>query len=174
MDAHTRATRIKMIAFDIDGVMTDGSLIYTAEGTELKTFHVQDGQGVKLAQRAGIDLAIVTGRRSPALEARAADLGIAYLFQGAVNKREVLGKLLEKMGLGWPAVAFMGDDLMDLSAMVRCGMAIAPANAHAEVKARAHLVTQLGGGKGAVREAIEFILAAQGKLDGLVASYLDA
>ncbi len=173
MDAFTRAARIKFIAFDIDGVMTDGSLIYTAEGTELKTFNVQDGQGVKLAQRAGIDLAIVTGRTSPALEARAADLGITHLYQGVTNKRDMLGKLLERQGLGWPAVAYMGDDLMDLSAMTRCGMAIAPSTAHAQVKARSHLVTQLGGGKGAVREAIEFILAAQGKLDGLFASYLE-
>ena len=173
MDAFTRAARVKFIAFDVDGVMTDGSLIYTSEGTELKTFNVQDGQGIKLAQRAGIDLAIITGRNSPSVTARAADLGITQVYQGVTDKRGLLGSLLEKQGQGWPAAAFMGDDLMDLSAMIRCGMAIAPANAHVQVKARSHLVTQLGGGKGAVREAIEFILTAQGKLDELFATFLE-
>lgn len=172
MDAFTRASRIKLIAFDIDGVMTDGSLIYTSEGTELKTFNVQDGQGIKLAQQAGIDLAIVTGRNSPSVTARAADLGITQVYQGVTEKRALLGSLLEKQGLGWPAAAFMGDDLMDLSAMTRCGMAIAPANAHAQVKARSHLITQARGGSGAVREAIEFILSAQGKLDELFAAFI--
>ena len=124
-DAKSRATHIKLVAFDIDGVMTDGGLHYTDDGGELKTFNVQDGLG-----------------------------------------------LLEKLGLEWPECAFMGDDAIDLPAMSKCGLAIAPANARPIVKQHAHLITDASGGQGAVREAIEFILAAQDKLDAAFAPYL--
>lgn len=173
MDAKTRASRIKLVAFDIDGVMTDGGLHYTDDGGELKTFNVQDGLGLKFMQRAGIELAIVTGRTSGVVAARAADLGIMHVYQGVADKRVAVGNLLDKLGLHWPECAFMGDDLIDLPAMTRCGLAIAPANARPIVKAHAHAVTEAGGGHGAVREAIEFILAAQGKLDAAFAPYLD-
>lgn len=173
MDNQTRATRIKLVAFDIDGVMTDGGLHYTDDGGELKTFNVQDGLGLKFMQRAGIELAIVTGRTSGVVAARAADLGITHVFQGVADKRIAVGSLLEKLKLDWQECAFMGDDAIDLPAMTRCGLAIAPANARPIVKKHAHITTEASGGHGAVREAIELILAAQGKLDAAFAPYLD-
>lgn len=173
MDASIRASRIKLIAFDIDGVMTDGSLWYTDEGRELKAFCVQDGLGLKLLQRAGLELAIVTGRNSVVVARRAADLGIVHVFQGVADKRATVSRLVAKLRLHWNECAFMGDDLIDLAVMAECGLAIAPANARPLVRERAHAVTDAGGGHGAVREAAEFILAAQGRLDGLVAAYLD-
>lgn len=172
MDARTRAARIRLVTFDIDGVMTDGGLHYTDDGMELKTFHVQDGLGIKLLQRAGIDTAIITGRNSPLVARRASDLGITHVHQGIGDKRSVLDKLLAQQGLQWEECAFMGDDLIDLRAMARCGLAIAPANARPIVKDSAHWITEAGGGQGAVREAVEFILAAQGKLEAAFAPYL--
>ena len=171
-DAKSRATLIKLVAFDIDGVMTDGGLHYTDDGGELKTFNVQDGLGLKFMQRAGFELAIVTGRTSGVVAARAADLGITHVFQGVADKRVAVSALLEKLGLEWPECAFMGDDAIDLPAMSKCGLAIAPANARPIVKQHAHLITDTSGGQGAVREAIEFILAAQDKLDAAFAPYL--
>ena len=174
MDAKTRAARIKLVAFDIDGVMTDGGLHYTDDGGELKTFNVQDGLGLKFMQRAGFELAIVTGRTSGVVAARAADLGIEHVYQGVANKRAAVAGLLEKLGLHWHDCAFMGDDVIDLPAMTQCGLAIAPANARPIVKEYAHTVMDAAGGHGAVREAIEFILAAQGKLEAAFAPYLEA
>lgn len=173
MDAKTRAARIKLVAFDIDGVMTDGGLHYTDDGGELKTFNVQDGLGLVLMRRAGFELAIVTGRNSGMVKARAADLGITHVYQGVADKRAAVSELLGKLGLHWDECAFMGDDLIDLPVMTRCGLAIAPANARPIVKEYAHAITDAAGGQGAVREAIEFILAAQGKLEAAFAPYLD-
>ncbi|NJD23948.1 MAG: HAD-IIIA family hydrolase [Betaproteobacteria bacterium] len=172
MDATARARCVRLMAFDIDGVMTDGGLHYTDDGRELKIFDVQDGLGLKLLQRAGIELAIVTGRRSGVVAARAADLGIPHVHQGVEDKGATVASLLECLGLNWTECAFMGDDLVDLPVMVRCGFAVAPANARPVVRQRAHLVTGASGGRGAVREAAEFILAAHGCLDGLFAEYL--
>jgi len=172
MDINARAANIKLVAFDIDGVMTDGGLHYTDDGHELKTFNVQDGLGVVLLRRAGIKVAIITGRTSNVVNCRARDLGVEHVFHGVGDKGAVSGQLLEQLGLQWSELAFMGDDLIDLPAMTRCGLAIAPANARPVVKERAHLVTEASGGKGAVREAIEFLLAAQGKLDAAFAPYL--
>lgn len=173
MDATTRAAHIKLVAFDIDGVMTDGGLHYTDDGGELKTFNVQDGLGLKFLQRTGFEVAIVTGRTSGVVAARAADLGIEHVYQGVANKRAAVAGLLEKLGLNWSECAFMGDDVIDLPAMTLCGLAIAPANARPIVKDHAHMLTAAAGGHGAVREAIEFILTAQGKLDAAFAPYLD-
>ncbi len=172
MDSKARAARVKLVAFDIDGVMTDGGLHYTDDGHELKTFNVQDGLGIVLLKRAGIEIAVITGRTSNVVACRAKDLGIDHVFHGVGDKRAVSAALLDKLGLDWSELAFMGDDLIDLPAMTRCGLAIAPANARPVVKERAHTVTEATGGKGAVREAIEFILAAQGKLDAAFAPYL--
>lgn len=174
MDINARAANIKLVAFDIDGVMTDGGLHYTDDGHELKTFNVQDGLGVVLLRRAGIKVAIITGRTSNVVNCRAKDLGVEHVFHGVGDKGAVSGQLLEQLGLQWSELAFMGDDLIDLPAMTRCGLAIAPANARPVVKERAHVVTEASGGKGAVREAIELILAAQGKLDAAFAPYLNA
>ena len=174
MDALSRAAHIKLVAFDIDGVMTDGGLHYTNDGGELKTFNVQDGLGIKFMQRLGFELAIVTGRNSGVVAARAADLGITHVYQGVANKRAAVEQLLEKLGLNWPDCAFMGDDVIDLQAMTRCELAIAPANARPIVKEHAHLITEASGGQGAVREAIEFILTSQGQFDAALAPYLDS
>ena len=174
MDINSRAANIKLVAFDIDGVMTDGGLHYTDDGHELKTFNVQDGLGIVLLRRAGIKVAIITGRTSNVVNCRAKDLGVEHVFHGVGDKGAVSGQLLEQLGLQWSELAFMGDDLIDLPAMTRCGLAIAPANARPIVKERAHMVTEAGGGKGAVREAIEFILSAQGKLDTAFAPYREA
>lgn len=173
MDTKARAARIKLVVFDIDGVMTDGGLHYSDDGHEFKTFNVQDGLGIVLMKRAGIEVAIITGRNSNVVNCRAKDLGIEHVFHGVGDKRTVAGKLLEQLGLHWSELAFMGDDLIDLKAMAQCGLAIAPANARPIVKERAHAVTEAAGGHGAVREAVEFILAAQGKLDAAFAPYLD-
>lgn len=172
MDAQARAARIKLVAFDIDGVMTDGGLHYADDGQELKTFNVQDGLGIKLLQRAGLEVAIVTGRTSDVVRHRAADLAIELVCQGVGDKHVAVSGLLKQLGLTWDECAFMGDDLIDLPALTACGLAVAPANARPVVKARVHLITETGGGQGAVREAIEFILAAQGKLDAAFAPYL--
>ena len=173
MDTRQRAARLKLMAFDIDGVMTDGGLTYTDDGQERKTFNVQDGFGIKLLQKAGIEVAIVTGRTSGVVAARAADLGIAHVAQGVGDKYAALGQILENLGLHWHEAGFMGDDLIDLPAMLHCGLAIAPANAHPLVKERAHAITDNLGGHGAVREAVEFVLDAQGKLASIIAPYLE-
>lgn len=173
MDARSRAARIRLMAFDIDGVMTDGGLYYTDEGHELKRFNVQDGFALKLAQRAGIELAIVTGRTSGVVAARAADLGITHVFQGVSNKRETLGALLQQLNIPWSEASFMGDDLIDLPAMRECGLAISPANGHPLVRERAHAVTDTTGGHGAVREAIEFVLTAQDRFAALISPWLE-
>lgn len=172
MDIQARAAQIKLLAFDIDGVMTDGGLHYTDDGHELKTFNVQDGLGIVLLKRVGIEVAIITGRNSGVVACRAADLGVSHVYQGIGDKHAVAAKLLGQLGLQWSELAFMGDDLIDLRAMASCGLAMAPANARPIVKERAHLITEAGGGQGAVREAIELILAAQGKLDAAFAPYL--
>ena len=174
MDINTRAANLNLVAFVIHGVMTGVGLDYTRDGHELKTFNVQDGLGVVLLRRSGIKVAIITGRTSNVVSCRAKDLGVEHVFHGVGDTGAVSGQLLEQLGLQWSELAFMGDDLIDLPAMTRCGLAIAPANARLIVKERAHMVTEAGGGKGAVREAIEFILAAQGKLDAAFAPYLEA
>ncbi|MDD2663482.1 MAG: HAD-IIIA family hydrolase [Dechloromonas sp.] len=173
MELRARAAQTRLIAFDIDGVMTDGGLTYTDDGHELKTFNVQDGLGIKLLQKAGIEVAIITGRKSGVVAARARDLGIEHVHQGVADKRATLAALLERLGVQWPECAFMGDDLIDLPAMTRCGLAIAPANARPVVKEIAHTVTEAGGGRGAVREAAELILEAQGRLAAAFAPYLN-
>ena len=173
MELRARAAQTRLISFDIDGVMTDGGLTYTDDGHELKTFNVQDGLGIKLLQKAGIEVAIITGRNSGVVAARARDLGIEHVHQGVADKRATLAALLERLGVQWPECAFMGDDLIDLPAMTRCGLAIAPANARPVVKEIAHTVTEAGGGRGAVREAAELILEAQGRLAAAFAPYLD-
>jgi 3-deoxy-D-manno-octulosonate 8-phosphate phosphatase (KDO 8-P phosphatase) len=157
------------MAFDVDGVMTDGQLYFTGDGQESKAFHTLDGQGVKLLQMMGITPAIITGRHSGAVAVRAAGLGIEQVFQGVGDKRACLEELLTRLGLSWRESGYMGDDLIDLAALAACGFSAAPANAHAYVRARVDLVATAQGGAGAVREVCDFILAAQGKLDAALA-----
>jgi 3-deoxy-D-manno-octulosonate 8-phosphate phosphatase (KDO 8-P phosphatase) len=156
-----RAVRVQLAVFDVDGVFTDGRLYYGARGEQLKAFHVRDGHGVKLLLRHGIHVAVVSGRRSPAVTQRMRELGIRHLFQGQDDKLRVLQKLLPKLGLAWKQVACVGDDLVDLPLFKAAGVAIAVADAQPEVRVRAHYVTRARGGEGAVREVCDLLLAAR-------------
>jgi 3-deoxy-D-manno-octulosonate 8-phosphate phosphatase (KDO 8-P phosphatase) len=173
-DARARAARIRLMAFDVDGVLTDGSLYYSDEGVEIKAFSSIDGLGLKLLRDAGIALAIITGRSVPCVERRARHLHIDHLFQGAADKRAVLATLLEESGLSFDEAGFMGDDIIDLRAMAACGFSATTADAHDRIKAHARWVSRHSGGHGAVREVCEFILDAQGKLDAVLAPHLPA
>ena len=153
----------------MDGTLTDGSLIVTPDGEELKTYHVRDGLGILLARLAGLDLGIITGKTSKGLEKRAERLRITELHQGVVDKPRVVASILKKRGLDSAAVAYIGDDLGDLAVMRSVGLAAAVADAHPEVKEHCHYICRIPGGRGAVREFLEFILKAQGKWEGVSA-----
>jgi 3-deoxy-D-manno-octulosonate 8-phosphate phosphatase (KDO 8-P phosphatase) len=167
-DIRERATKIRLACFDVDGTLTDGRLYYDSEGRESKAFHVLDGQGLVLLGRAGIAVALITARNSKAAEHRAADLGVA-VFTGAKDKLAQVRALCEQQGIGLDEVAFMGDDLPDLAAMLAVGLSVAPANAHAWIATRAHHVTAARGGEGAARELCDLLLDAQGRVDALLA-----
>lgn len=170
--ARAQAARIKLMAFDVDGVLTDGSLYISDEGTEIKVFNTRDGHGLRMLQQAGIRLAIVTGRRARCVEIRMQNLGIDLVYQGVSNKLECMRTLLAEQGLTPAEAGFMGDDVIDLQAMALCGFSAAPADAHRLVSEQASLIVPQAGGRGAVREVCEFILAAQGKLDACFSDYL--
>jgi 3-deoxy-D-manno-octulosonate 8-phosphate phosphatase (KDO 8-P phosphatase) len=172
MKATERARRVKLMIFDVDGVFTDGRLFFSAEGEVLKAFNVKDGLGIKLLAKAGIKTAIITGRDSGIVAARARELSIDHLFQASPNKVETFQTLLELTGLQAPDCGFMGDDWPDLAVMQRCGFTAAPANGHPEVRARAHWVASLNGGEGAVREMCDMLLAAQHRYDALLQAAL--
>jgi len=163
----TRARPIKLLLTDCDGVLTDGSLLYTFDGKRVmegaKAFHIHDGQGLRLAHEAGLKLGIISGRVSPALIARARELQIDHLHQGINDKLAVYEYIKNTEGLIDEQIAYIGDDLPDLAAMRRAGLAIAVADAVDEIRECAHFVTGKPGGRGAVREAIELILKAQDK-----------
>lgn len=163
---------LKIMAFDVDGVLTDGSLYYTDTGAEMKAFNTLDGQGLKMLQRAGIRLAIITGRKSGCVEHRAKNLGIDLLYQGVEDKREVMSTLLGELRLTFAEAGYMGDDVVDLPVMRACGFSAAPANAHELVKRHASYICQHKGGKGAAREVCEYLLQAQGKLEVILDTYL--
>ena len=173
-DAIARARRLRLMAFDVDGVLTDGSLFYTDEGVEIKAFNTLDGHGLKMLQQAGIVVAIITGRRARCVELRAQNLGIRHLFQAVENKRETLATLLAELGIAADESGYMGDDIVDLPIMNACGFSATPGDGHALVQRHAALTTARGGGRGAAREACEFILEAQGKLAAALAPYLPA
>lgn len=168
----TPPTALKLMAFDVDGVLTDGSLFYTEDGKELKAFNTLDGQGLKMLQKAGIRLAIITGRKSGCVEHRARNLGIDLLYQGVEDKRQVMSTLVRKLGYSFAEAGYMGDDVVDLPVMRACGFSAAPGNAHELVKRHASYTTQREGGRGAVREACEYLLQARGQLDLVLDSYL--
>lgn len=166
------ATRLKLMAFDVDGVLSDGSLYYTEDGRELKAFNTLDGHGLKMLQQSGVRLAIITGRQSGCVAARAANLGIDLLFQGVADKRRVMAELLQAQGLDFAEAGYMGDDVVDLPVMRACGFSAAPANAHAFVKTHAGYVCQQTGGHGAVREVCEHLLQERSQLAALLDAYL--
>lgn len=157
-----RAKAIRLLILDVDGVLTDGRLVYGPAGEELKVFHVQDGLAIVGAQRSGLIVAVISGRASPAVSRRMADLGVLEVHQGKDDKEAVLAALLRRQRVAPREVAYMADDLPDLPLLRRVGLALAPANAAAEVKRVAHWVGRRAGGEGAVREAVETILKARG------------
>lgn len=161
-DIYDRAQKIRVAAFDVDGVLTDGSLYYADAGEELKAFNVRDGHGMKMLQESGVSLAIITSRRSRCIEARARNLGIELLFQGASDKLAAFQALLGRCGVEAAACAYLGDDIVDLPVLERCGLATAVPDAPALVRRQAHYVTRNHGGHGAVRECCEIILYARG------------
>lgn len=161
MRAAPRASRVRLLVLDVDGVLTDGGLLVSAGGEEIKRFHVHDGLALVAARAADLRIAILSSRASAAVTRRMAELGVSEVHQGVADKAAALDALRERLGLAVGEVAMMGDDLPDLSAMARAGLALAPANAVAEVKRAAHWVARRRGGDGAVREAVEMLLKAR-------------
>lgn len=157
-----KAKNIKLLILDVDGVMTDGSIILDNEGNEFKRFHVRDGHGIKMIQRAGITVAIITGRKSKVVEIRAKELGIKEVYQKVFRKSEIYGRLLKKYKCEDENVAFMGDDVVDRELLNRAGLTAAPSDAEEEVKKMADFIAKRGGGRGAVREFVDFILKSSG------------
>ena len=156
-----RANDVRLLVLDVDGVLTDGRLYFSARGEELKCFHVRDGAGVVQLLRAGLQIAVISGRQSKAVEQRMAELGVTWIRQGVHDKLAALRELMDILGLGPQAVASMGDDTPDLPVLEVVRLAIAVADAHPSVKSQAHYVTQLTGGQGAVREVCDLILESQ-------------
>jgi|TARA_B110000971_G_scaffold49955_2_gene50277 3-deoxy-D-manno-octulosonate 8-phosphate phosphatase (KDO 8-P phosphatase) len=170
-DILSAAKNIKLLLLDVDGVLTDGKLYYGNSGEELKAFNIQDGLGIKLLQQAGIQVGIITGRVSALLQRRADELGISPVIQGREDKLTALRELLQGMNLGLNEIAFMGDDLPDLSVINTVGLGITVANASSTLTTEAAWQTRRSGGDGAVREAAEMILRAQNKFDALVEQF---
>lgn len=170
-DALARARRVRVVIFDVDGVLTDGRLWYGPGGEELKAFHAFDGHGIKLLLMAGLRTAILSGRRSQAVEERAKELGIEHVVQGADDKRKAFLSLLRKLKVKAERIAYMGDDVVDLPVLTRCGFACAPREAPEDVRHRVHFIPSAPAGHGAARETCEFILEAQGKLGRVMARF---
>jgi 3-deoxy-D-manno-octulosonate 8-phosphate phosphatase (KDO 8-P phosphatase) len=171
LDIGARAQAVRMIVFDIDGVLTDGSLFYGDDGQEYKAFNSRDGHGIKMLRATGVEAGIITGRTSQVVLHRARNLGISRIFQGAHDKLDAFENLLLDMGMAPEQIAYMGDDIVDLPVLRRCGLAITVPDAPQEVKARCHLVTQAGAGRGAAREVCELIMRAQGTWAAQLALY---
>jgi 3-deoxy-D-manno-octulosonate 8-phosphate phosphatase (KDO 8-P phosphatase) len=171
-DAVARAAAVRLMIFDVDGVLTDGSLHFGADGELIKTFNVLDGHGIKLLQQSGVATAIISARQSPIVLRRAGDLGIAHVMQGIHDKGAAFQQLLTQTDMTPQQCGFVGDDVIDLPILSRVAFAASVANGHAEVRARVHYVTQAGGGRGAVRELCDFILRAQGNYERVLAPYL--
>ena len=173
-DWKKRAKAIRLLLLDVDGVLTDGRIVYDERGREIKSFDIKDGQGIRLCQQAGLQVGILSGRKSSAVRFRAKELGIAILFQEAVDKAKSLEEILQKDKMRADQICFMGDDLADLPVFSRVGLAVAVADGVREVKAKAHYVTRRSGGRGAVREICELILKAQGKWKLVTSKFMPA
>lgn len=171
-DISQRAKAIRMLLLDVDGVLTSGDIIYTASAEEVKRFNVKDGMGIRLLMDAGIEVGIVTARRSPALMARLTNLGITRIYDGVKHKEDVFDAIVRETGLPPQAIAYAGDDLPDIRIMKRCGLPITVADACAETRAAALYMTRAPGGDGAVREISEWILKAQGLWDHVIERFL--
>lgn len=166
-----RAKKIKVVIFDVDGVMTDGGLMIGDDGQEYKTFHSHDGLGMKMLKKTGVLMAIITGRTSQVVKTRAETTGIKHYYQGVEDKLIAFNDLVEKLGIQPEEALFMGDDIVDIPPMSRCGLAVSVPAAPDSVKKRSHYVTTRQGGKGAVREVCEIVMHAQGTYDAVTAQY---
>ena len=171
-DVRERAAKVRLVAFDVDGTLTDGRLGIDGNGVESKQFHVHDGQGLKLLREAGIDVALITARAGTLVNMRAAELGVEHVFLGVADKLACIDGLIAQLGLTREQVAFMGDDLPDLAVLSVVGLGVAPANAHPWVRERVRWRTQAGGGNGAARELCDLVLAARGEADNVLRRYL--
>ncbi len=172
MNLQSKCQPIELLLADVDGVLTDGSIIYNNQGIETKRFHVRDGVGIKLWQKSGNRFGIVTQRSSHSVRVRAGELGVDLVRQGTAEKTATVSAIVEELGLGFEQVAYIGDDLPDLPVIRLVGLGMAVADAAGEVRAAADYVTSLGGGRGAVREAVEMILKSQRRWEDVVRSYL--
>ena len=172
MIAPGSAARIALMGFDVDGVLSDGTLYYSARGDEMKGFMTRDGHGIKMLTEAGIKVAIITGRTSDIVAQRANNLGINLVLQGIEDKRAAMQQLLTQEGLAFDQAGYMGDDVVDLPLLRACGFSATVADGHPLVLQHVDHVSAFPGGRGAVREVCELLLAAQGKLDGIMARYL--
>ena len=166
-----KVKKITHLILDVDGVMTDGRIVFDDDGRELKSFDVKDGHGLKLLMRTGVEVILLTGRQSRVVDHRAKDLGIKEVYQGSKNKIQVFDRILSEKGLSESCVACMGDDLTDIPLLSRCGFSAAPSDASGHVKRIVDYVTGKEGGRGAVREVCEIILHAQGTWKDVVARY---
>ncbi|HHL45161.1 MAG TPA: 3-deoxy-manno-octulosonate-8-phosphatase KdsC [Gammaproteobacteria bacterium] len=171
-DILEKAATIKLVVFDVDGVLTDGSLFLGDDGQEYKAFHSRDGHGMKMLQASGVDIAIITGRTSRVVQHRMDNLGIRHIYQGQLDKLPAFEELLQKLDITPDHAAYVGDDVVDLPVMRRAGLAVAVQDAHPLVKEHAHWCTPTGGGRGAARDLCELVMRAQGTLDNQLARYL--
>ncbi len=166
-----RARGIELLLLDVDGTLSDGLLHYSADWIESKSFDVRDGFGIYLARTCGLKTGIVTGRNSRIVNERARELNVDLVYQGQFEKARILEKVASQIGLTRERIAFVGDDLFDLPLLLRVGFSAAPADAHEEVRRRVHFVSQYAGGRGAVREIIEFILKSRGQWDHIIQEF---
>ena len=169
-----RAAKIKLVLFDVDGVLTDGKILLHADGSESKTFDIKDGSAIVWAQRLGLTVGFLSARTSLATTQRALQLGITLLHQGVRSKLETYDQIVDGLMLDADQIAYMGDDILDLPVLARVGLAAAPADASEDVRSRVHWIAKANGGAGAARELIELILRAQGRWDPLLSTYLTA
>ena len=172
IEAVEKAKNLKLLILDVDGVLTDGKLFFDNEGNEYKSFHARDGHGIKLLRQTGIEVAVISGRKSNSVALRMKNLGIEHVYQGYEDKRAAFNEIIAKIGITPEQAAHVGDDLLDLPIMTRVGLAIAVADANFAVKQRADWCTTLPGGHGAVREVCDLIMRAQGHFDDVVNAYL--
>lgn len=167
-----KASKIKLLVFDVDGVLTNGQLIFGDDGQEYKAFHSRDGHGMKMLMHNGIDIAIITGRTSNVVKHRMKNLGIQHIYQGKLDKRPAFMEIRGKLGLNREQLAYVGDDIVDLPVLLQAGFAVTVADGHDLVKQHADWVTPHAGGQGAVRDVCELILQAQNKLEDEFKKYL--
>jgi 3-deoxy-D-manno-octulosonate 8-phosphate phosphatase (KDO 8-P phosphatase) len=166
-----KARKIRLLLLDVDGILTDGRILYDEDGREIKIFHVQDGQGIRWLQKEGIEVGFLSGRSSRSVEMRAKELGISFLFQGIKDKIKIYERILQKTRLESEQVGYMGDDFIDLALLKKVGLSISVINGHPLIQKEVDYVTRAAGGYGAVREVSEFIIKAQGKWDFILKKY---